>query len=95
MKAVTVNRLTDGVVMYLGADDSWVEGLEDAVLFEGLEADDALARASARVTEIAGAYLIEATPEGAAGREAIRETIRSKGPTVREDLGKQAGRSVS
>ena len=91
MKAVTVNLLETGRVAYLGAGGSWVGRLEDAALFDGPEADAALAEAAARKREVADAYLIEATRNGAAGREAVRETIRNAGPTVRSDLGKQAG----
>ncbi|MEM6413632.1 MAG: DUF2849 domain-containing protein [Pseudomonadota bacterium] len=92
MKAVTANLLTNGRVVYLGADGQWVERLADAMLFEGEGADTALAEASKRSREIADIYLIEVGEHGnAAGREAIRETIRNAGPTVRTDLGKQAG----
>ena len=34
MKAVTANRLSDGVVLYLGPDGDFVERLEHAALFE-------------------------------------------------------------
>ncbi|MBB5517250.1 DUF2849 domain-containing protein [Amphiplicatus metriothermophilus] len=91
MKAITGNRLTDGVVVYLAPDGTWTERLEKARLFEKEEAEAALEAARRRVTEIASVYLIEAEPGGkAAGREALRETIRNAGPTVRPDLGKQA-----
>ena len=91
MKAVTANLLHGGRVVYLGTDGSWADSITEAALFEGEAADAALAAAERRATEIAGAYLIEATPEGPAGREALRERIRNAGPTVRADLGKQAG----
>lgn len=91
MKAVTGNRLTDGVVVYLAPDGAWTERLEKARLFEDGEAEAALAEAQSRVTEIASAYLIEAEEGGRpAGRAVVRETIRNSGPTVRPDLGKQA-----
>ena len=64
MKAVTGNRLADGVVVYLGQNDEWTERLADAVIFEGAAADDALARASAQKTFLAGAYLIDAEAGG-------------------------------
>lgn len=91
MKAVTGNRLTDGVVVYLASDGAWTERLADARLLADEEADAVLVEAQKRVTEIASAYLITAEEGGrAGGREVIRETIRSSGPTVRTDLGKQA-----
>lgn len=90
MKAITANRLSDGVVLYVGADGSLVERFEHAALFEDAAAKDALVRTLARDTMIAAAYLIDATRAGPVGREALRETIRKNGPTVRPDLGKQA-----
>jgi hypothetical protein len=50
----------------------------------------ALDRILAESATIASAYLIEAEAAGPVGREALRETIRRNGPTVRRDLGKQA-----
>jgi len=91
MKAVTGNRLTDGVVVYLSSNGAWTERLSDARLLADEDADAVLAEAQKRVTEIASAYLITAEEGGrAGGREIIRETIRNSGPTVRTDLGKQA-----
>ena len=49
-------------------------------------------RAEADYTRVVGAYLIEIEPgKGAIGQERLKETIRAQGPTVRLDLGKQAG----
>lgn len=90
MKVVTGNRLADGAVVYLAPDGAWAERLSDARLIEDGEAEAVAEEAKKRVTEIASAYLIEAEAGRAVGREAIRETIRSAGPTVRKDLGKQA-----
>ena len=92
MKAVTGNRLSDGVVVYLADDDRWTSDLTAAARFEDDDAKDVLAAAQSRVKEITDAYLIDITEENApAGREALRETIRKAGPTVRLDLGYQAG----
>lgn len=91
MKAVTGNRLDDGVVVYLADDDRWTSDLASAARFEDGDAKDVLAAAQKRVKEIADAYLIEVDDSGApAGRETLRETIRKSGPTVRLDLGYQA-----
>lgn len=92
MKAITGNRLADGAVVYLAHDNSWTERLRDAAAFADDHAEPALAAARARVREIAGVYLIEIEDGRAAGREALRETIRAAGPTVRRDLGRQAER---
>jgi len=90
MKAVTGNRLDDGRVVYLAPNDTWTEHLGCAAQFSDEDAADVLAAAKTRVTEIAEAYLIEVDGKAAAGREALRETIRSAGPTVRRDLCKEA-----
>lgn len=86
MKAITGNRLADGRVVYLAPDDRWAEQLADAARFADDEAADVLAAAQSRVTEIADAYLIDIEGRSAAGRERLRESIRSVGPTVRPDL---------
>ena len=92
MKAITANRLSDGAVVYLGDDDQWAAEVARAARFADEDAEAALAAAQSRKTEIADAYLITVSEDGAlAGRERLRETIRTAGPTVRVDLGYQAG----
>lgn len=90
MKAITGNHLADGRVVYLAEDGSWADHINAARSFDDQEADTALQEANARTTEITDAYLIEVEDGAPAGREALRERIRSAGPTVRRDLGKQA-----
>jgi len=92
MKAITGNRLSDGAVVYLAGNDQWATRLTEAAFFEKTDANNVLTAVLSREAEIAEAYLIEIGDGGAlAGREALRETIRKSGPTVREDLGSQAG----
>lgn len=86
MKVLTANRLCDGRVVYLGADDRWTVRLADAARFAETDAAAAESVAKMRVSEIAAAYLIEVEDGAPAGREALRETIRRDGPTVRPDL---------
>jgi len=90
VKAITANRLSDGVVVYLGADGALVERFDHAALFDDDAARESLTALLQRRTVIAGAYLIDAEAAGPVGREALRETIRRNGPSVRRDLGKQA-----
>ncbi len=90
MKAVTANRLSDGAVVWLGANGTLVDRFEAAALYTDETAPAALASVSAQETVVASAYLIDADASGPTGREALRETIRRNGPTVRRDLGKQA-----
>ena len=64
---------------------------DGAVVYLG-DDEAALTAAQGRKTEIADAYLITVSEDGAlSGRERLRETIRTAGPTVRLDLGYQAG----
>lgn len=90
MKVITANRLSDGAVVYIGAGGDFVERFEHARLFEAAEADAFLSDVLARKTAIAAAYAIDADATGPVGREALRESIRKNGPTIRTDLGKQA-----
>ena len=91
MKAVTGNRLADGLVVYLTDNDQWSENISDAVRFADEDSADVLAAAETRTSEIADVYLIDIDDAGApAGRTVVRETIRTLGPTVRPDLGYQA-----
>lgn len=93
-QALTANRLSDGIVVYLTADNRWAESLQDAEVAEGKEASEALlARAAPSVAknEVVEPYLFEVAREDGGIRAAsVRETIRQAGPTVRRDLGKQA-----
>jgi hypothetical protein len=87
MKIVTANRLDNGAVVYLDEGESWTTSLSEAAKFADPDAKSALASAQARVTEIADVYLVDVEENGAlTGRETLRESIRRKGPTVREDL---------
>lgn len=87
MKIVTANRLDDGAVVYLGDDDRWTLSQSAAAKFSNDDAKSVLAAAQSRITEIADAYLVDVDDDGAlTGRETLRESIRRKGPTVREDL---------
>jgi hypothetical protein len=93
-QALTANRLSDGIVVYLTADDRWSESLQEAEVAEGKEAAEALlARAEPTVADntVVEPYLFEVAKEADGIRAAsVRETIRQAGPTVRLDLGKQA-----
>ena len=87
MKILTVNLLQSGRVAYLGPENVWVDQLRDASLFSDEEADAVLAVQSLRLTEIAGAYLLDADEQHApTGRDAVKERIRSLGPSVRADI---------
>jgi hypothetical protein len=95
LKAVTANRLVDGLVVYLGADGRWVDAIEDAISVVGKEDGAALLASvdpDVAACRIVGPYLIDvvAGPDGKLRGTSERERIRALGPTVRLDLGKQA-----
>jgi nucleotide-binding universal stress UspA family protein len=94
-RAITGNRLRDGAVVFYNDDAGWVERLSDASLYEDkatAEATLASAKAQAEKERLAvDVYAIEVRVEdGKRIPSTIRERIRSLGPTVRTDLGKQA-----
>jgi hypothetical protein len=96
LKVVTANRLTDGVVVYLTADGSWAEHIEAARSVEGKPAAEALlagADAHVRACRVVAPYLIDVVTgeDGVLKPTSYREAMRALGPSVRLDLGKQAG----
>jgi hypothetical protein len=93
LQVLTANRLRDGDVVYW-RDGAWVDHFAAANVFaEKAAADAALEAARAFVKDrvVVNPYLFGVRED--AGRiRAIeeREIIRSEGPSVRRDLGKQA-----
>jgi hypothetical protein len=87
-QAVTANRLDDGRVVYFTADDTWSEHAADAAVAEPETAAALLGRARAAAATVIDPYPIEIADERP-GR--YREQLRAAGPSVRRDLGKQAG----
>jgi sulfite reductase (NADPH) hemoprotein beta-component len=95
-KVVSANRLDTGAVVWLGNGDDWVARVEDAVVVSGAAAESALARArqSVEAGVVVDPYLVEvevAAGSGLAQPLRPRERIRARGPSVRPDLGIQAG----
>lgn len=93
MQVMTANRLIDGEVVFLAAE-GWVEEIDRATVAaqpEQLRALEALAKQSVATNEVVDAYLIEvATEAGRIRPTKLREHLRTLGPSVRPDLGKQA-----
>ena len=82
---VTANRLTDGAVVFLAADGSWVERLTAGQVVPESEAAAQLKRAEADArTEIVAPYLIDVGPgaDGSITALRYRERIRAEGPSV-------------
>ena len=93
-QVMTANRLRDGDAVFLTRAGIWSEKIDDAALVQEPQATAALeARAAedVKATLITGQYLIDAERVGGKIRATlIRERIRTLGPSVRTDLGKQA-----
>ena len=92
---VIANRLRDGLVVFMGIEKKWVERAEDCAPAEDAEAAAelmAISEPPETNQEVIGASLIEVEDrDGVLTPIKMREAIRAKGPTVRKDLGKQAG----
>ena len=86
MKIITANRLSDGRVIYIGEAGAVVEALTAAAVFEPEAADAALALAAAQPAVFVNPYLVEVTGHTPSGRDRLKETIRSAGPTVGNSL---------
>src|SRR3569832_998868 len=90
---LTANRLKDGDVLYWKSG-AWVESLKDGEVFrDAAPADTALAAAQAYVGDnvVVNPYLFDVRVD-ASGIHPVkeREIIRAAGPSVHDDLGKQA-----
>jgi hypothetical protein len=96
-QSLTASRLRDGAVIYW-REGAWVDGFVNADVFaDKASADVALAAAQAFVKDrvVVNPYLFPVHVEDGRVRAAEeREIVRSEGPSVRRDLGKQAEPSM-
>ena len=92
-QVLSANRLNDGLVVYLVADDTWSEDIEvSEVAGDEGSANALLTRATQAASDqkIVDPYLIEVAVVGGEIRPTkYREFIRATGPSVRADLSKQ------
>tara|TARA_R110002110_G_scaffold415612_7_gene652346 strand:+ start:152763 stop:153098 length:336 start_codon:yes stop_codon:yes gene_type:complete len=92
-QVISANRLGDGIVVYLAADDSWCEFIAGSVI----ALDEATAAAllvtatqAAQDQVVIDPYLIDvAEIDGEVRPTKYRELIRATGPSIRPDLSKQ------
>ncbi|WP_353189593.1 DUF2849 domain-containing protein [Pandoraea pnomenusa] len=90
---ISANRLEDGLVVWLDKQHQWVDDLAQAHVFD--EAALASAQDAAQAA-LAANRIVDPMPRpaqvGQAGPVPVdfREQLRSRGPSVRADLGKQA-----
>jgi len=90
LQTITANRLADGIVVFLGSHDRWVERIAEARVFEGAEAigaATAVGEAAAAARHVIGPYGVDVTtsPRGPVPTR-FRERIRAFGPTARTDI---------
>jgi sulfite reductase (NADPH) hemoprotein beta-component len=94
-QVVIANRLKDGIVVFLGTDGAWLERVADSTPSTTPEEGEKLLEAGLRAEReqlVVGPTLIDVEQrDGAWVPIKRREAIRAAGPTVRLDLGKQAG----
>lgn len=93
-QVMTANRLRDGEVVFLTRSGEWNEKIDEAVLAlepQATAALEARAKEDVKATHVTGPYLFYAERlDGKIRALHMRERIRTLGPTVRLDLGKQA-----
>jgi hypothetical protein len=83
---ITANRLGDGVVVYRTTDAQWSIRLDEAVVVTTAPAaTELLAAAAADDTIAVGAYVapVLLASDGRPQPGNLRESIRSRGPTIR------------
>lgn len=94
MKILTANRLLDGEVVWLGSKNTWVSDVNFASILESdEELEMALSFAEIAVSDrqIIEPYAVDVeNTNGNIEPKSVKEKIRTKGPTTRLDLGKQA-----
>ena len=95
LQVVTANRLDDGLAVFMTADEGWSTDIRQAICAGDAEQAEALlARANTQKQQITvvGPYLIDvANEDGVLVPTKYREILRTLGPSVRPDLGYQAG----
>jgi hypothetical protein len=99
MKILTANRLSDGEAVWLAADHSWAESIHAAEVARDAVTEEKLERAgkaAALKNEVIDVELIDIQLiDGEIVPLRLRERIRAAGPTIRQDLGKQARPAVA
>lgn len=86
MKALTANRLTDGAVVYLTDAGEWSRLIRDVRTLDDRESEAALSAAMAQPHLLVSPHLVEFEDARPSGRDRLKESIRSTGPTVGHSL---------
>lgn len=95
---LTANHLKGGHVVFLAEGGSWSPWIDDAVVARTKERAAELeskGNEQSKLNVVVGAYLVDVVEENGRLRcSHIREHLRTLGPSVRKDLGKQATGTV-
>lgn len=93
-QVVTANNLRDGLVVFLSEYGTWSPWINDAKVAKSREdaaALEARGAQDAKANIVVGPYLVDVIEADGTIRAAhIREHLRTLGPSVRTDLGRQA-----
>jgi len=96
-QVLTANLLRDGLVVFMTEGAAWSPWIEDAAIVTTKEAAlelEGQGNIAAKANVVVGPYLIDVIDDNGRTRAAlIREHLRTLGPSVRRDLGKQAERN--
>ena len=88
-QVIIANRLGDGVVVFRGADNQWVESINDSLVIDNDAQAADLLKASQEdevANQIIDPYLIEVTETGGQHVPTVyREAIRANGPSIKKD----------
>lgn len=96
VQIATANRLTDGIVVFLGYDGEWTRHIDDARIAEREDDVAELLTEAEASTSVVGAYLIDADIRSPEGQRRIicpqsyREQIRAFGPSIHPAFAKKA-----
>ena len=92
-KIISANDLFEGDVVYMNPGSGWTRKLaEAAIAHNAAEAETLLARAEPQQEKVVGPYLADVAldDDGRPFPTHFREKFRTRGPSNRRDLGKQA-----
>ena len=93
LKVATANRLSDGVVIYLGENGEWTERIDAARIANGKDAATALmadAERDVSLCRVVAPYLIDVGygVDNALRPATYREQIRAFGPSIHPQFGR-------
>lgn len=97
-QVLTANMLRDGHVVFMVEGYAWSPWIDDAIVARTKDAAvdlEARGNAAAKANIVVAPYLVDVIEENGRLRPShIREHLRTLGPSVRTDLGKQAERGT-